>query len=98
MCLILPNGRVEGVTPAGQANDSAMGETGAAATDLDEQAGRTDGARVRLSTAAAPRTNAQSRRTHARHNFCRASRTVSQRHLGCIGDRSKITDTSVTYQ
>ncbi|MGP4055475.1 hypothetical protein ACTWP6_26915, partial [Mycobacterium sp. 4D054] len=38
------------------------------------------------------------RRTHAGHRMCRASRAIDQRHLGCIGNPSKITDTRMVHQ
>jgi hypothetical protein len=58
------------------------------------------GARRRsaLSTVGVPRVNAGLRRTHSGHNRCRASRAITQRHLRCIGDPLKITDTRMVHQ
>ncbi|EFD47518.1 predicted protein [Mycobacterium tuberculosis T17] len=58
------------------------------------------GARRRsvLSTVGASGATAGLRRTHRGHHGCRASRAITQRRLGCIGNPSKVTDTRMVHQ
>jgi hypothetical protein len=54
--------------------------------------------RSALSTVGTPRASAGPRRTHAGHRTCQASRAMTRRHLGCITDRFKISDTRMVHQ
>jgi hypothetical protein len=58
------------------------------------------GARRRssLSTVRTPRVTAGSRRSHNGRQTRQASRAVTQRHLGCIGNPSKITDQRTVHR
>lgn len=42
--------------------------------------------------------NAGFRRSHAGHRCCRVHKAITQRHLRCIGDPSKTTDTRMVHQ